>query len=46
MTAKSRRWANDRPAQTFSSFDSSPLVKTGMSFSVTLGGRSLAIGVR
>jgi hypothetical protein len=35
---------NDRPAQAFSSLDSSPLVKTGMSFSVTLGGRSLAIG--
>ena len=44
MIAVSRRWANVRPWQAFSSADSSPLVKTGTSFSVTSGGRSRIIG--
>ena len=37
MIAASRRWANERPWQVLSRADSSSLVKTGTSFSVTLG---------
>jgi hypothetical protein len=44
MIAVSRRWANVRPAHACSSFVSSPVVKTGTSFSVTRGGCSLSSG--
>jgi hypothetical protein len=44
MIAASRRWANERPWQVFSRADSSSLVNTGTSFSVTFGARSRAIG--
>jgi len=35
--AASRRWANERPWQVFSRAESSSLVKTGTSFSLTFG---------
>ena len=44
MIAASRRWAKVRPWQVFSRADSSPLVNTATSFSVTFGARSRAIG--
>ena len=44
MIAVSRRWANERPWQVLASADSSSLVNTGTSFSVTLGARSRVIG--
>jgi hypothetical protein len=44
MIAVSRRWAKLRPAHACSSFVSSPVVKTGTSFSVTRGGCSPSIG--
>src|SRR5258708_11894302 len=43
MIAQSRRWATVRPGQARSSADSSPLVKTGTSFSLTAGVRSRAM---
>jgi hypothetical protein len=44
MIAASRRWANVRPWQVFSRAESSSLVNTGTSFSLTFGARSGAIG--
>ena len=44
MIAASRRWANERPWQVFSKAESSSLVKTGTSFSLTFGARSGCIG--
>jgi hypothetical protein len=44
MIAASRRWAKRRPWQVFSRADSSSLVNTGTSFSLTFGARSRVIG--
>ena len=44
MIAASRRWPNGRPWHAFASAESSSLVNTGTSFSVTFGARSPAIG--
>ena len=46
MIAASRRWANVRPWQVFSRADSSSLVNTGTSLSLTVGGAQPGHGVR